>query len=62
MKATKIQVFKDPMSEEVTQEFDNMNAFWKWAEKEGNGDNLNADCVAINDMIMYGWDEIEEWD
>ena len=51
----KIEVFKSPCSSEVVAEFDNITELELYAWDK----NLSADCVAINDMVLLGWDELE---
>jgi hypothetical protein len=51
----KIEVFKSPCSLEVIAEFDTVTELELYAIKHG----IMADCVAINDMVLLGWDELE---
>lgn len=38
----------------VVAEFDNIKDLLKYAEENGT----HADCVAIDDMVILGWDEV----
>ena len=51
----KIEVFKSLFSCEVVAEFVNITELELYAI---NNDTM-ADCVAINDMLLLGWDELE---
>jgi len=56
MKA-KIEVFESPISDKVVATFDNVQDLETYAEKH----STPADCVAINDMILLGWDELYDF-
>jgi hypothetical protein len=50
----KIEIFESPVSNNIVATFDNIKDLEEYAEKH----NTSADCVAINDMILLGWDEL----
>ena len=50
-----IEVYDSPSSSKVIATFKSRKAFDKWMEE--NCPDLNADRVAINDMVLLGWDE-----
>lgn len=54
----KIEVYESPLSDKVIKTFTNPEEFYAWQEKEAP--NLFADQVAIDDMQMLGWDEIDD--
>ena len=51
-----IEVYEDSMSDKVIKTFKSINDLVAWQEKEAP--DLDADQVAIDGMIMLGWDEI----
>lgn len=53
----KIEVFKCPFSCEVVAEFDNITELELYAWQH----NTEADRVAIDDMVLLGWDELEQF-
>jgi hypothetical protein len=62
----KIQVLEDwskggavGYAQRVIAEFDNKHDLYHW--KETNEPGLKSDRVIIDDMVVYGWDEIEAW-
>ena len=54
----KIEVFASPVSTEVVETFASAAGFYKWQAESEPG--LVADRVAVNGVLMMGWDEIEE--
>ena len=44
-------------SSRVMKTFTNGKTFYKWQEE--NEPNLSPGRVLINDLVVYGWDEIE---
>lgn len=55
----KIEIYEDALSDKVLESFDSVDSFVSWINGEMT-DQLYADQVAINDRVMYGWDEIED--
>lgn len=53
----KIEVYESPVSDNIIASFYNSKNFKIWLN--AHIDSLSADCVVINDCVMYGWDEIE---
>ena len=51
--AKKIDIYEDG---KVIKTFNNSKDFWDYQSKNPN---LQPEQVALNDMIFYGWDEIE---
>tara|TARA_R110002074_G_scaffold137593_1_gene282719 strand:+ start:1132 stop:1320 length:189 start_codon:yes stop_codon:yes gene_type:complete len=50
----KVQVFKNNLSSEEVKSFGSIEDFLKWNDKN----NVFADCVAINDCLLLGFDEL----
>jgi hypothetical protein len=58
----KIEVFESPISDNVIAEFKTMAAFEFWMENVKNPRvDIFADSVAVNDEILLGWDELEDY-
>jgi hypothetical protein len=53
-KQNKIEVYKDSLSDKVIATFDSVDSLLKYNKKH----NLSADQIAINDCVLYGWDEL----
>lgn len=57
MSQIKIEVFEDSMSEKVIATFNSIDDLMVAAKKN----KWVADQVAINDCILYGWNEIYDF-
>lgn len=55
----KITVYQSPISEKVIHEFNSADSFISFINGPEPSDWF-ADQIAIDGMVMLGWDEIEE--
>lgn len=53
----KIEIYESPLSDKVVATFSTKAELYAYNEKH----ELMADCVAIDGMIMLGWDEVESY-
>ncbi len=63
MKSTKtivIDVYASPVSSNIIKTFYDMKSFDKWYDANFTL-NITADQVAINGMMLLGWDEVDEF-
>lgn len=56
--SVKIEYFDGPFSDTVEATFTDIKTFKKWVKSERKKRPLFADRVAINGLILLGWDEI----
>lgn len=57
MTKCKIEVFESSLSSNVIKTFNSIEALIKANETE----NWSADQIAVNDCVLYGWDELYDF-